>query len=648
MKILIVFFSAFWLSISVYAQTNLLPDLKANLGAEQCSHGRIQHLSKAKGAQTSFAGENIDIIYTRAQWQINPAVLYISGAVTPYFKTTNIGVQRINFELESSMVVDSVKYHGQSISFADSSTYLLNIYLPSALALGTTDSLTIFYHGVPGASGFGSFIQSTHGNSPILWTLSEPYGAREWWPCKNELSDKIDSIDILVTCPNQYRAASNGVLVNEITSGNNKTYHWKHRYPIATYLVAIAVTNYAVYSDFAQLQNATVEILNYVFPEDSLTAVQSTPTTITSLQLYSNLFIDYPFADEKYGHAQFGWGGGMEHQTMSFMGGFSHELIAHELAHQWFGDMVTCGSWQDIWLNEGFATYLTGLTYEHMPTTPYWESWKQGKISHIISAPDGSVFCDDTTSVSRIFSGRLSYSKGAYVLHMLRWVCGDSAFFQGIKNYLTDANINHKYAITNNLKYHLEQSSGLNLNEFFDDWYYGQGFPTYSVSAVDYSNGNVEVILDQTTSHTTVPFFEMPVPIQFSAPGFDTIVVLNHTSSGQVFNLNIGFSPKTVKFDPDLNLVAAASTNLVVGLKQVDEDFSISVYPNPTDDVLNISILGQTVDFIEVISMDGQVLNRISNPNSMSQISLKNYSSGIYLMRVGLKDKIIVQKFLKN
>lgn len=630
------------------AQADLSKQIKDNEGAEQCAHTKRHFTQQKLAGVKSHAAENINITYTRAEWEINPSVLYIKGNVTPYFKATQNQISIINFELDTAMIVDSVIYHNQPVTFSDSGSYLLNIYLPNPIALGSLDSVTIYYQGTPGSSGFGSFIQDYHNGTPIIWTLSEPYGAREWWPCKNDLSDKIDSIDVFVTCPKAFRAASNGVLLSETITGLNKIYHWKHRYPIATYLVAIAVTNYAVYSDFAQLQNATVEVLNYVYPEDSLNASQNTPNTIPSLQLYSNLFIEYPFADEKYGHAQFGWGGGMEHQTMSFMGGFSHELVAHELAHQWFGDMVTCGSWQDIWLNEGFATYLTGLTYENMPTTPYWENWKIGKINHIISSPAGSVFCDDTSTVNRIFNSRLSYSKGAYVLHMLRWVCGDSSFFSGIKNYLHDANLNHGYAKTNDLKLHLETSSSLNLSEFFDDWYYGQGFPTYSVSVVDYSGGNIEVIIDQTTSDPSVPFFEMPVPIYFSGQGQDTILIFNNLSSGQSFNASLSFTPDTAIFDPDLHILCQSSINVVVGMKHEQENSSINVYPNPANDILNINFEGEIPEFIEILTADGRQIDIVESINSNMKFELNNLTSGLYFVRFGFKDKVINQKFIKK
>lgn len=638
------------LSLKAQLQTTTIShDILHQTGAHQCSQAKQQLYGAPIPASTSFAGNNIDIKYHRLDWYIDPSITYISGSVYTLFETTEAGVNTIIFELDTSMQVDSVLYHGQPISFADSLSYLLKLHLPSPLANLTLDSIEVFYQGAPGqGSGFGSFIKSSHNGAPIIWTLSEPYGAREWWPNKNDLSDKIDSVDIIVHTPAGHRAASNGLLVEERIEGNGKYYHWKHGHPIATYLVAIAVTNYAVYSDYATINSGIVEVLNYVYPEDSAQAAVQTPGVVNSIQLFSNLFIDYPFVDEKYGHAQFGWGGGMEHQTMSFMGGFSHSLMAHELAHQWFGDMVTCGSWHDIWLNEGFATYLTGLTYEHMPTTPYWMTWKSQTSSHVMNNPDGSVYCDDTTSVGRIFNSRLSYSKGAYVLHMLRWVTGDSAFFAGITNYLNDPALSFGYAHTSDLQSHLELASGLNLNEFIDDWYYGQGYPTYSVNTYQNTADSITITLDQTQSHSSVSFFEMPVPIRLKGSNIDTIMVLDNSFSGQQFTVAVNSFIDTVEFDPEIWLISMSNISTNVGISRPQDEANIRIIPNPT---LSTSIIkcDDEISEIGVYDLSGRELGRFESINSQQfTINLSNYVTGIYLLRIKTNQQTFLRKVVKD
>jgi len=531
---------------------------------------------------------NYDIKYQRMHWYVNPEVYYISGKITTRFIIPQTPSDTINFDLSDSLTVDSIKYHSNNILFTHTKN-LIKIQFPSIIPINTLDSVTVYYKGKPSTSGFGSFIQSSHANDSIIWTLSEPFGAADWWPCKQDLSDKIDSIDVFVTTPSPYRVASNGLLISELISGGNKTYHWKHKYPITAYLVAIAITNYAYYSNYATLTNGTLEILNYVFPEDLNTAQTQTPGIVPILQLFDTLIEPYPFSSEKYGHAQFGWGGGMEHQTMSFMGSFGHELMAHELAHQWFGNKVTCASWEDIWLNEGFATYLTGLTYEHMFNGFWWPLWKKGTINSIVSLPDGSVKVDDTTSVSRIFSSRLSYKKGAYVLHMLRWVMGDSAFFSGVRNYLTDLQLSYGYAYTSDLQQHLENSSNLNLTEFFSDWYHKEGFPSYQIT-YEQTGSNITVKINQTQSHPSVSFFEMPVPIKFFAWDADTTVIFNHTSSGELFSFTWNHSIDSLQFDPELWILSANNT-ISVGIQDlVNQSGMGKIYPNPAKEYINIII----------------------------------------------------------
>ncbi len=365
-----------------------------------------------------------DVIYQRMECDINPDILFIKGVITTHFKNKIQNLNEIEFDLFSAMIVDSVIHNNQKLTF-NRTENKLNITLSESLIEGQLDSVSVYYNGSPRNSSFGAFSKTMHNNVPNIWTLSEPYGAMEWWPCKQSLADKIDSIDIIVTSPEFHRTASIGVLISETVDNGFRKMHWKHRFPIATYLVAISVTNYSNYSDSLKLDDGRlIEILNYVYPENLENAKKNTPVTIEIMELYNNLIGEYPFASEKYGHAQFGWGGGMEHQTMSFMGNFGFKLIAHELAHQWFGDYITLGSWQDIWLNEGFATYLEGLSYEHLIDSN-WHQWKQGKVERITGKPDGSVYVHDTTDVYRIFDGRLSYAKGAYILHMLRWILGD-------------------------------------------------------------------------------------------------------------------------------------------------------------------------------------------------------------------------------
>ncbi len=361
-----------------------------------------------------------DLIYQKMVWEIDPAFRYIKGEITSKIMSASDSLVLITFDLSDSLNVDSVVYNKNLLEYTHSNNKL-KITFPDTLRMNETDSFSVVYSGIPASSGYGTFVQTTHNNVPVIWTLSEPYGAKDWWPCKESLFDKIDSIDIIVTCPEQYRTASNGIVVADTVINGFRTMHWKHRYPIATYLVAIAITNYSVYSDFVDLsENRKLEILNYVFPENLYNAKQNTGVTVDFIKLYNQLIGEYPFSSEKYGHAQFGWGGGMEHQSMSFMTNFGFNIVAHELAHQWFGDYITTGNWHDIWLNEGFATYFNGLVYENIRPENEWLTWKRNNVAQIISSSDGSVYVEHTTNINRILITGFRTQKG-----LICYICFD-------------------------------------------------------------------------------------------------------------------------------------------------------------------------------------------------------------------------------
>ncbi|HVX50637.1 MAG TPA: M1 family aminopeptidase, partial [Chitinophagaceae bacterium] len=357
--------------------------------------------SRFDAGQTSVASNNFRVHYYECAWQVDPAVYYLQGKVTAHFIITQQS-HTITFDLSHQLSVDSIFVKGQKINFLQSANESLTLNLPVIYSAGDTGSTTIFYHGAP-PRGNAAFIQSSHNGVPIIWTLSEPYGAKDWWPCRNGLDDKADSIDVYITHPSQYKATSNGLLQSEVTVGNITTTLYKHRYPVASYLVAFAVTNYSVFTQQVQLGNTLLPVTMYVYPEALTTFENSAYVVINALKTYYECFGDYPFIKEKYGQTQFGYGGGMEHQTNSFISSDNPNLVAHELGHQWFGDKVTCGSWHEIWLNEGFAEYLADFLYTEKNDTFYYRKYVQYDLDNIVTGRGGSVWVEDTTNIDRIF-----------------------------------------------------------------------------------------------------------------------------------------------------------------------------------------------------------------------------------------------------
>jgi aminopeptidase N len=590
-----------------------------------------------------------DLVYQRMEWEIDPNVKYIKGNITSYFTSQLEGLAEIEFDLNDTMRVDSVIQYKQKIKFSQNDNKLI-IELTRALGLMELDSVQVFYQGEPEPeiNGFGSFTKSEHAGTPTIFTLSEPYGAMEWWPCKQSLIDKIDSIDIIVTTPEKYRTASNGIVVSDTVENGFRKMHWKHRHPIAAYLVAIAVTNYAVYSDWLDLEDGRrIEILNYVYPENLDTAKVRTSVTAEFIELFNRLIGEYPFADEKYGHAQFGWGGGMEHQTMSFMFNFNYELIAHELAHQWFGDYITCGSWQDIWLNEGFATYLSGLVYENLQDGYWWPIWKKLNVERIISQPDGSVYVNDTTKVGDIFSSRLSYSKGAYILQMLRWILGDEKFFIGMKNYFNDPLLANGFALTNDFVKHMETAGDTILTEFINDWFYGEGYPIYSAEFSGVDEGVLKITLSQTSTHSSVKFFEMPVPVRVY--NFDKTDSLDfrliNTTNNQAFFVEVNFNVAELKIDPDYWLVSKTAQIVDV---QSDLQFNkIAVFPNPFKEKVSVQLsTNEQLISLQLYNTEGNCLKEYYG--NKTNFNWPDLHKGLYILVVKTTAGTFNQKLVKQ
>ncbi len=583
---------------------------------------------------------NYDVIYNRLIWEVNPSIKYIKGEVTTHFIPLTTNFNEIYFDLSYSLTVDSVKYRGAVVTFNHFTNNTLRLNLPTILPQNTLDSVTVFYHGVPPTTINDAFTQTTHASQPIIFTLSEPFGAFEWWPCKDGLSDKIDSLDIIVTTPKQYKVASQGLLINKITLGANTTYYWKHHYPIATYLISLAITNYSEFTIYSNLSQGTLPIQNFVYPEDSATAYNEIGLVDPIMKLYDTLFIPYPFINEKYGHAQFGWGGGMEHQTIASMGDFSTSLMAHELAHQWFGDRVTCDSWSEIWLNEGFATFCTGLYYKFVDPT-WFNPWKLDMINSVTAQPGGSVYNSDTTNISRIFSSRLSYKKGAYLLRMLEWKVGGNNFYQGVKNYLNDVSLAYDFSSTDNLKNHLEVLSGINLTEFFNDWYFGQGYPSYQLTWSQ-SGSNVYFVVNQTQSHSSVGFYEMPIPIYVKGAGMDTTLVFDHTFSGQMFSASIPFTVDSVFFDPELWILSKNNT-ITLGINDLNEfATNVELFPNPTNNRLTVKTI-ENVNKLTVFDVLGNAIyvNQIKQSLSSTELDLSKLKSGFYTIEIEFQKGVI-------
>ena len=628
-----------------YAQKNEEAERKSMISNE------LMRYSKMIDYNVNPNTLNYDLRYQRLELQLDPAQQYVSGTVTSHF-IPNQNMASIYFDLSNTLTVSEVKYHGSNLPFTQLSTKEVKIDFPAGIPAATLDSLSIKYSGAPdtGGSAGDAFTISNQSGVPALYTLSEPYGAQEWFPTKQSLNDKIEKVDLMINTPSQYNVASNGKLFSEtVLPGNRKLTFWQTNYPIPAYLIALGITNYTKFND--TMGNPPFPFVNYLYPSttSNSTIMSNIEWTKTVMNTFEQYLGPYPYRNEKYGHMQFGWGGGMEHATMSSMGSWGRGIIAHELAHQWFGDKVTCGAWNDIWLNEGFATFGEHLANEKLlMTNSQFMSYLSSEMNYITSSAGGSVYVSDTNlgNTGAIFSGRLSYSKGGYVVRMIKWILGDDAFYSALKDYHARPQLAYGYAKTEDLKNSLLESTGKDFTEFFNDWIYGQGHPTYQIRWNQTADQILRFKVSQTTSHSSVNFFEMPLPIKVNGTGGQVAyLVLNHTTKNQNFAEQVNFPVVSIQFNYENQILQRNSTvtkdTTILSVNDGAKE-EMKIYPNPVKDRLSVSGINKDQPY-EILSIDGKLI-KAGKYSSTKTIEVQALPKGVYFLKVSNQNL----KFIKE
>jgi hypothetical protein len=326
----------------------------------------------------------------------------------------------------------------------------------------------------------------------------------------------------------------------------------------------------------------------YSYPELLSSAEAGWPIAVDQIEFYAGVFGEYPFLEEKYGMAHFPWGGAMEHQTVTSATsggfGFNQYLIAHELSHQWWGDMITCRDWHHIWMNEGFASYAEALWAEHLGGAAAYRSYMSGMQYWA----GGRIYIDDTTDVGNIFSTRV-YDKGAWVLHMLRGIVGEATFFDVLDAYYNDPNRQHKDVVTEEFRDLAESVSGVDLDEFFNDWIYGNYYPKYAISWMSEPRQtdnfyNVYVHLRQ-YQNTAPQVFDMPVELRLDGVSGNPIERVMNNQRDQDFVLIAPTAPSGVTIDPFV-WILRAFVNEAYTLNLVSESLSSGTAYTPYSETL--------------------------------------------------------------
>jgi aminopeptidase N len=599
---------------------------------------------------TSYASTWFDVTYYGLNLAITTDPPHIMGSVRIFGVVRSNPSSTLIFDLMNTMHVDSIKVNGMANSFHQKSM-TVEIDRDTTILTDVTLAVEIFYQGIPAETGFGSFVFGAHDGTPWVWSLSEPYGARDWFPCKDHPSDKADSADIVVRCDSSFKVGSNGILRSVVNNGDGtSTHHWHERYPIASYLISVALTNYAQFSDwFHYTETDSMEILNYVLPEHLTAAHEALAGTAEMLKIFSEMFGVYPFIQEKYGHADFGKGGAMEHQTMTSTTTYDENTIAHELAHQWFGDMITCRTWQDLWLNEGFAQYATALYLEkRYGASAYW-SYMNYQMSAAKTA-EGTLVVEDTSVVRILFSGNRVYSKGASVLHMLRHVLGDSVFLRSMWNYANNPQLKYKAASTNDFQNVCEQTSGMDLSYFFNEWISGERYPDYAINwySDERASGFITTIaVEQSTGTTNPPYFIMPVDLKLGGDGWDTTITLFNNLQHQEWTIPTPYRVISVVLDPGGWILKSHS-------EEYTKQFNLHQnYPNPFSDSTHIvyRIPSRMHVNLSLFNILGQwVATVVDQTQSMGEYTVSwqgnNQPAGVYFYRLQTPGHYLVKKLL--
>ncbi len=506
---------------------------------------RLMALMQSHEAEKTANMELYDVTFYNLEMDLNPGTHILSGTTTVLAEVTAASMETMDLNLMNIMTVSAVRAAGSSAGYSHTGN-ILSITLDRTYLTGEMVTVSVDYSGNPEGDGFG---WSSYGGEPLIWTLSEPYGARHWWPCNDLNTDKADSVDLHVTVPDDLIVASNGLLDSEtVPEPGKKTFHWKERYPIPTYLVSLAIHPFATFSHtYTGLDGeTTMPVDYYVIPDYLGDAQASYPITVDMLEAFAQGFGEYPFINEKYGHAHFPWGGGMEHQTLTSLSysAYSQHIISHELGHQWFGDMITCADFHHIWLNEGFASW----------TEAYWREIHEGvaayreEMNEAAYYGGGTIIVEDLSNFWAIFDYNLTYQKASWVPHMLRGQLGDEDFFAGLHAYREA--LGYGSATTEQFRDIFEEVSGRDLDSFFQQWIYGEGHPQYSVNYTTNPTAGgtlLQVRIEQTQSE---PVFEMKLQLQVDQALGNQIFTVENNQRVQYFNFTIPGSINGLELDP--------------------------------------------------------------------------------------------------
>lgn len=532
--------------------------------------------------------------------------------VAKYSSLTSVKLELANLTIDSVFIENNKTY-----SFTYTGNQVI-ITLATTLNTGDTVHTTVYYHGQPfvDPSGWGGF----HFSGDYALNLGVGFDAiphnlgKAWFPCIDDFHDRA-LYDVYLTVANDKKAVSGGTLIEITNHGNNtSTWHWKTSFTLPTYLISATTGKYALVNDTYNGQQAQIPVTYYCRPADSVKVAGTFIHMKEILQVYENHFGPYPF--ERVGYTGTPGGlGAMEHAAnvsypfSGWSGNTDNEWwYAHELAHMWFGDKVTCASAEDMWLNEGWAVWCESLYREGIYGKQAYKDNMRAKLKDVLQTThitDGGYYAVYGIPQSLTY-GNTVYQKGGQIVHTLRGYMGDSLFFGGVKAYLNQYGYN--FASSYNLRDFLTVYSGINMTPFFDAWVFAPGFPHFAIDSsviIQTSGGyDVTVFVRQKLKGTMQYANANHLEISFFNSQWqkitDTIVFSGITGS-KTFHLP--FSPVEVMADAD-EKNSDATTDVAKTLKTVGEyDFQQTFCKVTVEQLADSALLRITHNWVAADSL---------------------------------------------
>ena len=595
---------------------------------------------------------SLDLELSNSHHSVSGNASYLAEVLNNQMDTFVIELlDSVGNNLPAYCMVDSVKLSGLVVPFTHEYD-LVKVPLSNSPATGSNLDIQIFYHGkaVPTwQSSYNGIIRKVYAGMSETHSYSQPFYSRMWWPCKQVLTDKIDSLDFYITTDSLNRTGSNGLLSStEYLMDGRVKYKWESRYPIAYYLVSFVVGPYLEHKTYAPLPNTTDSILiqSLFFPNSPLNNhnIKVVEKTKELLWLFSELYGTYPFKDEKYGYSVIGTqAGAMEHQTMTTIGynamdttltlgaGVAYWFTAHELAHHWFGDQVTCKNWNHIWINEGFASYSEYIALEELESKERADLWMTYAHLAVTSNPWGSIYLNDSLAqfTQHILNYSLSYKKGASIIHSLRYeIDNDSIFYEILRNFLSSNDMS--VAGGDDFQSVVEAHTNADYSDFFMQWYYGEGFPTFDISWQQDAN-TATVVSEQTGLSPLTPLFKTHFDLRIEFADGDTVLRLYQGQPTEIFSFNFDKQVIDIEVDPH-NWIINDANITPLNVETISTVNDVLLFPNPAQDQL--TVLCDTPCEWQVYSIVGRKLMSTNE----TTIDISELAPGNYFLKGFSKD----------